>query len=289
MHTGVYAANFEKWRDSSLEKTSKQMQWFISRFLFAVGFKSASKSFDGFDKCERLEIGFFEYSVWWRKNLTGFTVNVSRNGMAVSFLGDYFGDWNRRFSNNEIELFRGKDIENLEFLAMRNGWPDVHSTIVTECAMLADKFIETWIPDAKWKNRVCMCQSALHGNLHESLHPALCDYSHGRYVCGNCAAHLDLTSKSIPNEPAKNKSERDKLSDRLRWRILEKYNFTCQSCGRQAPKDGVKLHVDHKVPIALGGKTVEDNLHVLCQDCNLGKSDAMPKHKTLELWGVNAG
>lgn len=68
----------------------------------------------------------------------------------------------------------------------------------------------------------------------------------------------------------------------LRFSVLERDNFACRSCGRNAHEDGVKLHVDHIVAIKNGGKTEPDNLHTLCQDCNLGKSDK--RVEQMELW-----
>lgn len=70
--------------------------------------------------------------------------------------------------------------------------------------------------------------------------------------------------------------ERSKLSKKLRYEILERDNYKCVLCGRSAD-DGVVLHVDHIIPISKGGKTVAENLRTLCADCNLGKSDKLPK------------
>lgn len=69
--------------------------------------------------------------------------------------------------------------------------------------------------------------------------------------------------------------ERDRMTKRLWWKILDKYDYTCQACGRRAPE--VKLHVDHIRPLALSGTTEESNLTVLCQDCNLSKSTQLPR------------
>lgn len=66
------------------------------------------------------------------------------------------------------------------------------------------------------------------------------------------------------------KQEREKLTAGLRYDILKRDNYKCQICGR-TQADGVKLHVDHIIPIAKGGKTIPENLQTLCQDCNLGK------------------
>ena len=46
----------------------------------------------------------------------------------------------------------------------------------------------------------------------------------------------------------------------------------CVRCGR-GREDGVKLHVDHIVPVSRGGKSVMSNLQTLCEDCNCGKGN----------------
>lgn len=43
-------------------------------------------------------------------------------------------------------------------------------------------------------------------------------------------------------------------------------------CGR-GKEDGVKLHVDHIVPVSRSGKSVMGNLQTLCEDCNCGKGN----------------
>lgn len=66
--------------------------------------------------------------------------------------------------------------------------------------------------------------------------------------------------------------QRKLMTDSLRYDIMKRDNFRCVLCGRSA-QEGVKLHVDHIVPVARGGKTVPENLRTLCDQCNLGKSD----------------
>ena len=66
--------------------------------------------------------------------------------------------------------------------------------------------------------------------------------------------------------------ERGEVSDSLRYDILNRDNFKCTICGASA-NDGARLHVDHIVPIAKGGKSVPENLRTLCERCNIGKSD----------------
>lgn len=65
------------------------------------------------------------------------------------------------------------------------------------------------------------------------------------------------------------------ISDRMRFRVLARDGFTCQSCGASPiKKRGVELHVDHILPWSNGGETVEENLQTKCKQCNLGKGNA---------------
>lgn len=66
--------------------------------------------------------------------------------------------------------------------------------------------------------------------------------------------------------------ERGEVSDSLRYDIMNRDNFTCVLCGASA-RQGARLHVDHIIPIAKGGKSTPDNLRTLCERCNVGKSD----------------
>lgn len=61
---------------------------------------------------------------------------------------------------------------------------------------------------------------------------------------------------------------------RLRFRVLARDNFICRYCGR-GPDNGVTLQIDHIVPKSKGGGNNLDNLITACQDCNLGKADAL--------------
>ena len=65
------------------------------------------------------------------------------------------------------------------------------------------------------------------------------------------------------------------ISDRMRFRILMRDGFSCQSCGKSPTVErGVELHVDHVLPWSKGGETVEGNLQTKCSKCNLGKGNA---------------
>ncbi len=93
-----------------------------------------------------------------------------------------------------------------------------------------------------------------------------------------------LTDRDVINrynlmlESERNQTEAQKqrslLTSKMRYEVMKRDGFKCVICGRSAAVDGVKLHVDHIKPVAKGGKTEMSNLRTLCQDCNLGKSDA---------------
>lgn len=99
----------------------------------------------------------------------------------------------------------------------------------------------------------------------------------GALLCTDCINRFSLveendTTEYTPKEPNYQKEERAKMTPSVRYRILRRDAFTCQLCGHRAdPINGITLHVDHKVPISKGGKTVDDNLWTLCQLCNSGK------------------
>ncbi len=66
--------------------------------------------------------------------------------------------------------------------------------------------------------------------------------------------------------------QRRLMSDSLRYDVLHRDGFRCQICGA-TQKDGVKLHVDHILPVSKGGRTEMSNLRTLCERCNMGKRD----------------
>ena len=83
-------------------------------------------------------------------------------------------------------------------------------------------------------------------------------------------AKQDETLKSAEKRPG-HKGRRRKLAERMRFKVFEADGFKCTYCGR-GPKDGVILHVDHKVPVIKGGTDVVSNLTTSCQQCNSQKA-----------------
>ncbi len=59
--------------------------------------------------------------------------------------------------------------------------------------------------------------------------------------------------------------------------ILEKQSGLCANCKTKLFKSGVKkYHVDHIMPLALGGSNWPTNLQCLCPSCNLSKGAKHP-------------
>ena len=76
------------------------------------------------------------------------------------------------------------------------------------------------------------------------------------------------------SEEYRRKMERRRVTDKLRYQILRRDGFRCQLCGA-SQADGVRLHVDHIIPVSKGGTSDVENLRTLCDRCNLGKGDQM--------------
>lgn len=66
------------------------------------------------------------------------------------------------------------------------------------------------------------------------------------------------------------KTSRAGLSSKAKYRIRNRDGHRCQACGKGID-DGIKLHIDHKIPLDWGGSNNDDNLWVLCEICNQGK------------------
>ena len=70
------------------------------------------------------------------------------------------------------------------------------------------------------------------------------------------------------------KEQRTLMTKKLREFIKNRDNFTCYSCGNSTHVEpNLLLEIDHIIPVAKGGYTVEENLQTLCWKCNRSKSD----------------
>lgn len=77
-----------------------------------------------------------------------------------------------------------------------------------------------------------------------------------------------LTAKAFAKE------QRALMTKKLREFIKNRDNYTCCSCGNSTHAEpNLLLEIDHIIPVAKGGCTVEENLQTLCWKCNRSKSD----------------
>ena len=61
----------------------------------------------------------------------------------------------------------------------------------------------------------------------------------------------------------------------VRYRVIKKHGGSCMACGRSKKVHGIVIHVDHIKPRSIYPDLAltYDNLQLLCEDCNLGKSN----------------
>jgi hypothetical protein len=66
---------------------------------------------------------------------------------------------------------------------------------------------------------------------------------------------------------------RAKIHPELRRRVAERDRFRCAYCMTSRRVVGPVLEIDHIVPLARGGGSIEDNLCLACPMCNGHKAD----------------
>lgn len=134
------------------------------------------------------------------------------------------------------------------------------------CARIYDTICKGFLGAAmKSCLRLCdlpQCEERLNGRI------SACVPFRKKWVC--CACQF-----TIEQEENLKSRQRSMVTPKLRLEILKRDEFACRFCRRTSTEDKVKLAVDHIVPVALGGKTVKDNLQTLCFECNSGKSDSL--------------
>lgn len=61
----------------------------------------------------------------------------------------------------------------------------------------------------------------------------------------------------------------------VRYQVIKKHGGGCMACGRSKKDHGIVIHVDHIEPRSKRPELALcfDNLQLLCEDCNMGKSN----------------
>lgn len=85
----------------------------------------------------------------------------------------------------------------------------------------------------------------------------------------------EITRKELVAYDDRGRRQRGRppLSARTRWRVLDRDAHRCRACGRSGADFGVRLEVDHVIPISKGGSNEIGNLRTLCRRCNRGKGN----------------
>ena len=82
----------------------------------------------------------------------------------------------------------------------------------------------------------------------------------------------ELNLNEVIQKSKDSKKIKRAISPLIRSKVLKKFNYKCRHCGRTVA-DNIKLEIDHIVPLSKKGKDEIGNLQVLCNECNLGKSN----------------
>lgn len=77
-------------------------------------------------------------------------------------------------------------------------------------------------------------------------------------------------------------NNREAIGARLRFEVLRRCNFACYYCGVPAAMGMKVLHIDHVVPVNLGGTNDAWNLVAACWDCNSGKTNGVPTNQLVQ-------
>ncbi|GAA6383492.1 hypothetical protein I2900191A2_21380 [Intestinibacter bartlettii] len=74
------------------------------------------------------------------------------------------------------------------------------------------------------------------------------------------------------------KGQRALMTPKLREKIKERDNYTCQKCGLSVEQEpNLLLEIDHIIPLSKNGLTTEENLQTLCWKCNRSKGSKILK------------
>ena len=91
------------------------------------------------------------------------------------------------------------------------------------------------------------------------------------------ASHAKKQPKKSPTKEKLNSKDFYESREwrRVRYAVLKKHGARCLCCGRSPNKHGIVVHVDHIKPRSKFPELElnPNNLQILCEDCNLGKSN----------------
>ena len=114
-------------------------------------------------------------------------------------------------------------------------------------------------------------------NLQESLRRAIATVERNRKNDAKAQKQYDKEQREWRKNVDREARVRPVMPRELRLAVFKRDGFMCCDCGYQAHDSrGRRLHVDHIIPVSLGGTNDIDNLQTLCDLCNIRKSDKLP-------------
>lgn len=155
----------------------------------------------------------------------------------------------------------------------------IRNLSVRELSM--DGWIKNTGHNSVWKtNQVLICvncqkkQSSLYEIKRENINERWCRncfFQNADLIFGmDDFITMRLVEKVELKQSQKAKKKiRSQVTKSLRYDVLSKANFKCQSCGVSA--SNAVLVIDHIKPVHTGGTSDISNLQALCTDCNQGK------------------
>ena len=182
---------------------------------------------------------------------------------SAATFAERFGSWNKAIKAAGLEPNQERNV-NIDalFENLREVWVKKGEQPVIRDMAVPPSMYSAWLYTARF------------GSWRKALQQFVAVVQSDDWIASN-----DDTSDE-PVLDTKNPDFRKKrigrnISERMRFRILLRDGFSCQSCGASPLQDrGVELHVDHILPWSKGGETEESNLQTKCLRCNLGKGNA---------------
>jgi len=87
------------------------------------------------------------------------------------------------------------------------------------------------------------------------------------HVCPVYSCGEDLT------ETKELRSRTRKIPRGILIKVIKRDGQICQNCFKNVPEE--QIEIDHIIPVSKGGPTKEDNLRILCFDCNRAKLNSI--------------
>jgi hypothetical protein len=103
------------------------------------------------------------------------------------------------------------------------------------------------------------------------VHLSTLAYHFGSWSAALVAASRFSKSGAVPVRPRGTRKPRRSIAMSVRFRVFQRDLFQCCICHVA----GVRLEVDHIIPLSRGGEHTLDNMQTLCVPCNRGKSDRL--------------